>query len=97
MVLKLYKWVKICTQTWRVFAEPVTYCNHDCQHYNREAPEATGEEADDEDLEAPKIYEPVSSHNVMLWAHMISYDPRYHLIQNWKRNSPIICCSTMNL
>jgi len=26
----------------------------------REPPEPTGDEADDEDLEAPKIYEPVS-------------------------------------
>lgn len=28
----------------------------------REPPEATGEEADDEEIEAPKIYEPVSNH-----------------------------------
>lgn len=28
----------------------------------RDAPEATGEEGDDADLEAPKIYEPISSY-----------------------------------
>ena len=32
----------------------------------REPPEATGEEADDEEIEAPKIYEPVSSHTTIL-------------------------------
>ena len=32
-----------------------------CSIHNRDAPEATGEEADDADFDMPKIYEPVCS------------------------------------
>ena len=39
----------------------------------REPPEPTGDEAEDEDLEAPKIYEPVSV--VVCQCHVTSCDP----------------------
>ena len=45
----------------------------------RDAPEATGEEGDDADLDAPKIYEPIESYE-SLEEKLRSYEEQYNEI-----------------
>ena len=72
----------------------------------RDAPEATGDEPDDADLEAPKVYEKVQNNNNIQQQYTTTinnnnkqqqYDYRFHHLSFYQISCPTTCSSTMIL